>query len=76
MEEKEQSVFLTQLKAMLVRNLLLKKREKRKTIAVCVTILLYYLLYSNDKCYHLNDEFYYHNWISISSFVVSIRLFY
>lgn len=29
------AVYLSQLRAMLVRNLLLKKREKRKTMAVC-----------------------------------------
>lgn len=37
--EKKPSVFFTQLRAMLVRNLLLKKREKRKTTAVSTLTL-------------------------------------
>jgi hypothetical protein len=36
MGEKASSVYLSQLKAMIIRNLLLKKREKRKTIAVSI----------------------------------------
>jgi hypothetical protein len=34
MGEKASPTYLSQLKAMIIRNLLLKKREKRKTIAV------------------------------------------
>ncbi|XP_072159520.1 cholesterol transporter ABCA5 [Bemisia tabaci] len=33
MTEKKSSIYLSQLKAMIIRNLLLKKREKRKTLA-------------------------------------------
>jgi hypothetical protein len=41
MGEKATPVYLLQLKAMLIRNLLLKKREKRKTIAVSTDWLVY-----------------------------------
>lgn len=34
MGEKQHSIYFSQLKAMLKRNILLKKREKRKTTAV------------------------------------------
>lgn len=34
MGEKAPSIYFSQLRAMLIRNLLLKKREKRKTTAV------------------------------------------
>lgn len=37
MGEKTPSVYFSQLRAMLIRNLLLKKREKRKTTAVSVS---------------------------------------
>jgi hypothetical protein len=36
MGEKGSPTYLSQLKAMIIRNLLLKKREKRKTIAVSI----------------------------------------
>jgi hypothetical protein len=41
MGEKATPTYLLQLKAMLIRNLLLKKREKRKTIAVSTVLLVY-----------------------------------
>jgi len=40
MGEKATPTYLLQLKAMLIRNLLLKKREKRKTIAVSTVLLV------------------------------------
>jgi len=39
MGEKGSPTYLSQLKAMIIRNLLLKKREKRKTIAVGIDSL-------------------------------------
>lgn len=44
MGEKSPSYF-SQLKAMIIRNILLKKREKRKTIAVSI-----YLIF--ETCYN------------------------
>jgi membrane-associated PAP2 superfamily phosphatase len=41
MGEKATPTYLLQLKAMLIRNLLLKKRAKRKTIAVSTVLLVY-----------------------------------
>jgi hypothetical protein len=39
MGEKTSPSYLLQLKATIIRNLLLKKREKRKTIAVSISVL-------------------------------------
>jgi len=42
MGEKATPTYLLQLKAMLIRNLLLKKREKRKTIAVSTALFFFH----------------------------------
>lgn len=52
MSEKQHSIYLSQLKAMLKRNILLKKRQKRKSTAVSNTILqcgIFVIIYSCQK---------------------------
>lgn len=39
MEEPTHSVYLQQLKAMLIRNILIKKKEKRKTLTVSTRLI-------------------------------------